>query len=96
MISSDTLRHFKALNINQTKDLIEELFTSKLLYDKKCRESSRPIETLEQYMYTFFNKKYGLKSLTVEWAMGIVNAIKKFGQQDNDVAVFGKILRNEI
>ena len=47
-------------------------------------------------MYTFFNEKYGLKSLTVEWAMGVVNAIKKFGSQDVEVAVFGKILRNEM
>lgn len=47
-------------------------------------------------MYTFFNKKYGLKSLTVEWAMGIVNAIRKFGAQDVEVALFGRILRNEV
>ena len=54
------------------------MFASKAQYDRKCEESCRPIETMEQYMYTYFNKKYGLKSLTVEWAMGIVNAIKKY------------------
>jgi len=30
-------------------------------------------------MYTYLNQKYGLKTLTVEWAMNIVNGIKKYG-----------------
>jgi hypothetical protein len=30
-------------------------------------------------MYTYLNQKYGLKNITIEWAMGIVNAIKKYG-----------------
>lgn len=46
-------------------------------------------------MYTFLNQKYGLKSLILEWASCIINALKKYGNDDNDVAVFGKILRNE-
>jgi hypothetical protein len=46
-------------------------------------------------MYTFLNQKYGLKTLIIEWASAIVNGIKKFSPDDNDVAVFGKILRNE-
>lgn len=54
------------------------------------------METLEAHMYTYLNQKYGLKPITVEWAMSIVNGIKKFGQDDMEVAVFGKILRNEI
>ncbi len=45
-------------------------------------------------MYTYFNKKYGLKSLTLEWVVALVNSIKKFGQDDLDIVVFGKVLRN--
>jgi hypothetical protein len=47
-------------------------------------------------MYTFLNQKYGLKPITVEWAMSIVNGIKKYGHDDAEVAAFGKILRNEL
>lgn len=46
-------------------------------------------------MYTFLNQKYGLKNLIIEWATSIINALKKYAAEDNDVAVFGKILRNE-
>lgn len=47
-------------------------------------------------MYTFLNQKYGLKPITVEWAMSIVNGIKKYGHDDAEVAAFGKMLRNEL
>jgi len=30
------------------------------------------IETMEQFMYTYLNQKYGLKTLIVEWASGII------------------------
>ena len=46
-------------------------------------------------MYSFLNQKYGLKNLIVEWAMAIINGIKKFCFEENDVTVFGKVLRNE-
>lgn len=45
-------------------------------------------------MYTYLNQKYGLKSLTIEWAMGIVGGIKKFGMKEPEIAIFGKVLRN--
>ena len=50
---------------------------------------------MEQHMYSFLNQKYGLKNLIVEWAMAIINGIKKFCFEENDVTVFGKVLRNE-
>jgi len=50
---------------------------------------------MEQHMYTYLNQKYGLKNLIIEWATAIINGIKRFSGDDNDVAVFGKILRNE-
>jgi len=55
-----------------------------------------------QYLFTFLNQKYGLKvstpstqNLTIEWASSIVSGIQAHSNDDNDVAVFGKILRNE-
>ncbi|CDW83017.1 UNKNOWN [Stylonychia lemnae] len=55
----------KALGIRQTKEIITEVFNTKIVYDQKCRELQMPIETMEQYLYTFLSKKYGLKDADV-------------------------------
>ena len=46
-------------------------------------------------MYTFLNQRYGLKILIIEWASAIIDGIRRFSRQDHDVALFGKIMRNE-
>jgi len=46
-------------------------------------------------MYTYLNQRYGLKNLIIEWAAAIINGIKRYSLEDSDVALFGKILRNE-
>ena len=85
----------KILSIKNTKDIIQEIYNSKTIYDQKCYENKIPRETLEQYMYTYLNQKYGLKNLTIEWASSIINAIKMYSSEDCDINLFGKILRNE-
>lgn len=47
-------------------------------------------------MYTYLNQRYGLKQLIIEWASSIINGIKKYQKEDNEVNLFGKVLRNEI
>ena len=86
----------KVLTQRQLRDCIEEIYASKSKYDIKCAETHLPRETMEQHMYTHLNQKYGLKHIILEWATAIIQGIKKFSAEDNDVAVFGKILRNEI
>ena len=63
--------------------------------DKKNKEVGLARETMEQHLYSFLNKKYGLKQMIVEWAGALINGMRKFGGEDNGVAVFAKILRNE-
>ena len=46
-------------------------------------------------MYTYLNQKYGLKNLIIEWAAAIINGIKSYLKEDHDIALFGKILKNE-
>ncbi len=46
-------------------------------------------------MYTFLNQRYGLKNLIIEWATAIINGIRRYSRGDHDVALFGKIMRNE-
>ena len=85
----------KPLSIKIAKDIINELYNSKVNYDKICLENKLPNETLEQYMYIFLNNKYGLKNLVLDWASAIINAIKLYSNEDCEINLFGKILRNE-
>ncbi|EAN99004.1 hypothetical protein, conserved [Trypanosoma cruzi] len=86
----------KVLTLKQLKQAIEDIYASKSKYDIKCSESHLPRETMEQHMYTYLNQRYGLKHIILDWATAIIQGIKKYNLEDNDVAVFGKILRNEI
>lgn len=86
----------RSLSLKQLVDYIEAIYASKVKFDAKCNEARLPRETVEQHMYTFLNQRYGLKSLIVEHATAIHKAVAKYEGQSNDVAVFGKILRNEI
>ena len=74
---------------------MNEIYNSKISFDRKCYENGKPRETLEQHMYTYLNQKYGLKTLIIEWASSIINAIKLYSSEDCEINLFGKILRNE-
>ena len=90
----NTSKH-QLITLKTLKDFINELYLSKSNYDMKCIEFKLPKETLEEYMYTFLNKKYGLKNLIIDWARNIINGIKYYSKKDSFVLLFGKILRNE-
>lgn len=85
----------KILSLRQIKEVIEEIYASKAKFDERCAEGKMPRETMEEHMYNYLNKKYGLKNLILEWAASIIASVKKYAQEDNDVAVFGLILKNE-
>jgi hypothetical protein len=70
------------------------MYSSKSKYDALCKQHKAPIETMEQYLYTYLKNKYGLKTLIIEWAVSIINAIKMFKEEDHDVYLFAKILKN--
>ena len=83
------------LSLKQLKDTIQDMYSQKIKFDKKCEDSKQPRETMEQYMYTYLNQKYGLKSLIIEWAVAIANGVRTHFQEDHDVTLFGKILKNQ-
>ena len=83
------------ISLKSLKDFMNELYLSKANYDMKCIEYKLPKETLEEYMYTFLNEKYGLKNLIIDWARNIINGIKYYSKKDSFVLLFGKIMRNE-
>lgn len=51
----------RVLTPKMLKDAINEIYNSKQEFDIKCIESKMARETMEQHMYSFLNKKYGLK-----------------------------------
>lgn len=87
--------HSKVIPLKQLKEIIEDIYNQKEKYDQKCRESRLRIETMEQYMYTYLNQKYGLKTLIVEWASTIIQGIKTYLTEDHQITLFAKILKNE-
>ena len=85
----------RILSLKQLKEVINDIYAQKRKFDKKCSEYKQPKETMEQYVYTYLNQKYGLKSLTIEWLLAIVNGISNFKSVDHEIKLFGKILKNE-
>lgn len=51
---------------------------------------------MEQYLYTYLNQKYGLKSLVVEQAKAHIHAINSFAESDPEIDLFRKVLMHEI
>jgi len=94
--SSFGTRPSRELTLAQLRDIILAVYASKAQYDAKCLEMKEPTETMEQHLYAFLGKRYGLDSATQEWATTIFRGIQKFAPRENDVAVFGKILQNTL
>ena len=85
----------QSLSLKALKEFINELYISKNNYNIKCEQLKLPKETLEEYMYTYLYKKYGLKNIVIDWAKNIINGIKKYSKVDSNVLLFAKILKNE-
>ncbi len=68
----------KILPLKQLKDIIQDIYASKLKFDLKARELGQPAETMEQFLYTYLVQKYGLRKLIVEWATTIINSIRSY------------------
>lgn len=75
--------------------MLQDMYEQKIKFDERCAATKQPKQTMEQYMYTYLNQRYGLKGLIIEWATALINGIKKYSSEDADVALFGRILQNE-
>ena len=84
------------LTKEQLLQLIDEIYRSKSISNQKCEELGKPIETMEQHLYKFLNQKFGLKSLTIEYASAIIKGIKDYSNSNSEICLFGMILRNEL
>lgn len=51
----------KYMSLKHLKEVILEIYDSKIKYDQRCVEGKIARETMEQHMFTYLNQKYGLK-----------------------------------
>jgi hypothetical protein len=104
----------RGLSLVKLKEIINEIYASKVTYDQKCIEGKLPLENMDQYVVTFLSLQYGLKSIVSgklsfisfltgskylrfsDWAKAIYKAVEKYAPEDHDVAVFKKIISNDI
>ena len=86
----------RKLTREQLNDIIQNIYKSKIIYDQNCIELNKPLETMEQHMYQYLNQKFGLKSLTIEYASAIINGIKEYSKKDMNIKLFGMLLKNEV
>ena len=66
----------KLHSLKQAREMVYEIVNSKRKYDEQCQANRQARETMEQYLFTFLNQRYGLKQLIFDWASSIVAAIK--------------------
>jgi Ca2+-binding EF-hand superfamily protein len=86
----------RELTLKQLKEAIEDIYTNKTKFDEKCLENKQPRETMDQFLYTHLNQKYGLKTLIAEWSVSILKGIEKFETQDAEICLFSMILKNKV
>jgi len=70
----------KLMPLKNLKKLIMQISESKIKYNDFWVKTKLPIETMEQYLYTFLNQKYGLKPLVIDWVSAIVNSIQAYSK----------------
>ena len=78
----------KNFSIQSLLEIIYDIYASKAKNQQKL--------TMEQYMYFYLNRKYGLKNLVIENAGCIIQGIKEYAKKNSEILLFAKILRNEI
>ena len=63
-----------------------------------CRalDQQQPRETMEQHLLAYLTTKYGIRQLITQWLGCILAAIEHFSSLSAQVALFGKVLRNEV
>ena len=86
----------RVFTVKMMKEVISNIYTAKIAFDKKCIQNKQPKQTMEEFMYTYLNQKYGLKNMVIEWATNIINGIRTFSPEDTEISLFGKILQNEL
>ena len=96
-INSNTIYNsYRQLSQEGLLELINEIYKSKALSNKKNISIGKPLDTMEHHMYTFLQNKYGLKTIITDVASAIISSIKQHAKRNNEIRLFGLLLQNEI
>lgn len=82
--------------VNDVRALSNEILRAKELADAKARQTGSPLEPPEEFIYSFFKQRYGLKQLILEHAKELIEGIQAVKDFDIEVSLFAKVLRSEI
>ena len=91
-----TNNNYRQLSQDALLELIDEIYKSKQISNTKNASIGKPLDTMEQHMYSFLQKKYGLKNIVTEVANTVISSIKEYAKANNEIRLFGLILQNEI
>lgn len=96
----------RPISKNECKEILEKIYNNKkeanlkllnlITTNANINTSTNSIETLEQYFYHYFEKKFGLRSLAVENATKTILSLELYRVDDIWIDIFHKIFRNEI
>ena len=92
--SSKNFNNIKFMTLLQTKDLILDIYKNKTKSEGKASSHCQK-ETFEQFIYYYFDRKYGLRKMTIQSFFTLIKALNNYSKEDSDVALFTKILKNE-
>lgn len=82
---------YRPMSEQVLSEFIKEIFGLKKAHDLKNLESEFPRETLEQFLYGYLKKKYGLQQVIIEKILSITMGIQDHSQINNDIALFGLV-----
>ena len=94
--SKSTLSHEKKLTLDQVVQFIDEFIYEKGKFNIRSADKGELYQSPQEFLYTYFLRKYGLKEMALEWSLLIIKAIEKYSKENIIVEVFGKILKNNI
>lgn len=64
--------------------------------DSNCLKVGKTVQTMEGYLYTYFDQKLmGNRAQVVEWIISLINSVCLYKSQDHNILLFAKILKNE-
>ena len=89
----------RELTLNECLEICHKFLQTKKQANEKALQLSTttlPMETMEQFIYHTYEKKYGLRNLAIEQTGKLVLSLKKYSSQDSTIEVFYKIFKNEI
>ena len=50
-------------------------------YNERNLQKGEAYETAEEFIFTFFSRRYGLKDMALDWSLSVIKAIEVYCKQ---------------